>query len=115
VQAFHDALEVSGVQGRQIEALALDATGSTVFPLDETLSPVGDCYLWCDHRAWREAAEITAKAREYPLAALDWCGGTYSSEWGLAKTLHWLRNNPRRRGRFHTAAEHCADSTHAGR
>ena len=24
--------------------------------------PLDDYYLWCDHRAWREAAEITAKA-----------------------------------------------------
>jgi L-ribulokinase len=38
---------------------------------------------------------------------LDWCGGTYSPEWGFAKTLHWLRTNPASRGRFHTALEHC--------
>jgi L-ribulokinase len=63
--------------------------------------------LWCDHRAWREAGEITANAAEQGLAALEWCGGTYSSEWGFAKVLHWLRNNPTLRGRLYTAAEHC--------
>ncbi len=43
-----------------------------------------------------EAAEITAAARAQQLAAIDWCGGIYSSEWGLAKLLHWLRAQPRK-------------------
>ena len=106
-EAFGRALDAAGVSGGVIEAVALDTTGSSVVPLDERLRPVGDCYLWCDHRAWREAAEITALGRERGLEALDWCGGTYSSEWGFAKVLHWLRNNPGERGRFYTAAEHC--------
>ena len=55
----------------------------------------------------REAAEITAAGRRENLAALDWCGGVYSSEWGFSKLLHWLRNNPAQRARFATALEHC--------
>lgn len=105
--AFASALAGSGVAGKAVAALAIDTTGSTVVPVDDQLQPLDDYYLWCDHRAWREAAEITACARERGLAALDWCGGTYSSEWGLAKTLHWLRSNVASRGRFHTALEHC--------
>ena len=105
--AFQTALSHAGIKGRLIEALAVDTTGSTIVPVDEHLNPLGDYYLWCDHRAWREAAEITARAREQGLAALDWCGGTYSSEWGFAKLLHWLRAHPELRGRFHTALEHC--------
>ena len=31
----------------------------------------------------------------------------YSSEWGFAKLLHWLRHNPDKRTRFATALEHC--------
>ena len=31
----------------------------------------------------------------------------YSSEWGWAKLLHWLRHNPAKRGRMATALEHC--------
>jgi L-ribulokinase len=106
-QAFQAALESSRISGGAIEALAVDTTGSTVIAVDERLNPLGDYYLWCDHRAWREAAEITARAREQGLAALDWCGGTYSPEWGLAKLLHWLRSNPAQRHRFHSAFEHC--------
>jgi L-ribulokinase len=41
------------------------------------------------------------------LSALNWCGGTYSSEFGWAKLWHWLRNNPDKRSRFATAVEHC--------
>ena len=105
--AFAAALADAKVKGQDIAALAIDTTGSTVVPLDEKLQPLGDYYLWCDHRAWREAGEITAKARERKLAALDWSGGVYSSEWGFAKLLHWLRANPDMRSRFFTAAEHC--------
>ena len=111
--AFSAALADSRVQGEAIEALAIDTTGSTVVPVDEHLQPLDDYYLWCDHRAWREAAEITSRAREQGLAHLNWCGGFYSSEWGFAKVLHWLRWNPAARGRFYTALEHCDHMTAA--
>ena len=106
-EAFQAAIAAAAVKGRDIRAMAVDTTGSTVIPLDERLQPLDDAYLWCDHRAWREAAEITAKARELQLEALQWCGGTYSSEWGFAKVLHWLRSHSERRHLFYTAAEHC--------
>jgi len=106
-EAMHRAIEAAGVDGQTIEAIALDTTGSSVIPVDARLEPMDDYYLWCDHRAWKEAAEITAAARQQHLRAIDWCGGIYSSEWGFAKLLHWLRNNPQKRDRFRTAFEHC--------
>lgn len=106
-RAFAAALAEGSIPGYLIQALAVDTTGSTVIPLDERLNPLGDYYLWCDHRAWREAAEITAKARACDLPALKACGGTYSSEWGFAKVLHWLRTHEEQRGQFYTAAENC--------
>jgi len=107
VQATHGALATAGVDGRKIEAIALDTTGSSVVFVDANLEPIDDYYLWCDHRAWKEAAEITAAAHAQKLPAIEWCGGVYSSEWGWAKLLHWLRHNPEKRGKFATALEHC--------
>ena len=106
-RAMRDALRSRGVDGDAVQAIALDTTGSSVIPVDQDLQPLGDYYLWCDHRAWREAAEITTAAHESGLEAIKWCGGTYSAEWGLAKLLHWLRHNPELRPKFATALEHC--------
>jgi L-ribulokinase len=105
--AFRTALASARISGHQVEALALDTTGSTVVPIDERLQPLDAYYLWCDHRAWREAAEITQCAHDQNLKCIDWCGGTYSSEWGFAKILHWLRSHPAERPRFHSGIEHC--------
>jgi L-ribulokinase len=107
VVAMKQALDSSGIDGTHIAAIALDATSSTVVPVGEGLQPLDEYYVWCDHRASQEAAEITTAARESGLPAIDWCGGTYSSEWGFAKLLHWLRHNPAKRDRMVTALEHC--------
>uniref|UniRef100_Q029Q1 L-ribulokinase n=1 Tax=Solibacter usitatus (strain Ellin6076) TaxID=234267 RepID=Q029Q1_SOLUE len=105
--ATRRAFENAGIDGHAIEAIALDTTGSSVIPVDSAMQPIDDYYLWCDHRAWKEASEITSAANQQKLAAIDWCGGIYSSEWGFAKLLHWLRHNPAKRARFATALEHC--------
>ena len=105
--AMRGAIRNAGIQGSNIEALALDTTGSSVIPVDANLEPIDDYYLWCDHRAWKEAAQITSTARSRNLEAIRWCGGVYSSEWGFAKLLHWLRSHPEKRAGFRTALEHC--------
>jgi L-ribulokinase len=105
--ATRDAVQKSGVAGHQILGIALDTTGSSVILVGKNLQPLDDYYLWCDHRAKSEAAEITEAARKYKLAAIDWCGGVYSSEWGFSKLLHWLRHNPAKRAEFVSAFEHC--------
>jgi L-ribulokinase len=106
-EAMRKALDTAGVAGSRIEAIALDTTGSSVIPVDADMAPLNDYYLWCDHRSWKEAAEITRTARASKLEAIDWCGGVYSSEWGWSKLLHWLRHNPDQRARFATAFENC--------
>ena len=82
--AMRQALEKAGVAGDQVEAIALDTTGSSVIPVDRELQPLGEYYLWCDHRAKGEAAEITEAAHRDGLEAIKWCGGVYSSEWGFS-------------------------------
>ena len=106
-EAVRKALAAAGIAGDQVAALAVDTTGSSVIPVGKNLKPLGEYYLWCDHRAWREAALITDTARRQKLPAMDWCGGVYSSEWGFSKLLHWLRNNPGKREEFVSAFENC--------
>jgi L-ribulokinase len=110
-QAMHEAVRVSGVTGDSVAAIALDTTGSSVIPVGDGMVPLAEYYLWCDHRAAGEAAEITRAAKAYRDGAgfegIEWCGGVYSSEWGWSKLLHWLRHNPSDRAKFVTALEHC--------
>ena len=110
-RAMGDALRDSGVDGHLIRSIALDTTGSSVIMVGVGLIPISDYYLWCDHRAAGEAAEITQAARSYQdgrgFEGIDWCGGVYSSEWGWSKLLHWLRHNPRDRDQLVTALENC--------
>jgi len=105
--ATREVLQKAGVSGDQVLSIALDTTGSSVVPVGKNLKPLDDYYLWCDHRAKGEAAEITAAAQREKLEAIEWCGGVYSSEWGFSKLLHWLRHNPGKRGEFVSAFEHC--------
>lgn len=107
VLAMRKALQSANISGQSVASIAVDTTGSSVIPVGAGLIPLDDYYLWCDHRAWKEAAQITQVARTTELPAIDWCGGVYSSEWGFAKLLHWLRNNPDKRAKFVTALEHC--------
>ena len=106
-EATCGALKKAGIPGEQVEAIALDTTGSSVIPVGQGLRPLGEYYLWCDHRAKGEAAEITEAARRTGLEVINWCGGVYSSEWGFSKLLHWLRHNPSKRAEFVSALEHC--------
>jgi len=105
--ATQQLLKKAHVSGDQVEAIALDTTGSSVIPVDKTLRPLGEYYLWCDHRAKGEAEEITHAAHREGLKAIEWCGGVYSSEWGFSKLLHWLRHHPDQRAQFASAFEHC--------
>jgi L-ribulokinase len=105
--ATRQALNTAGIKGEHVKAIALDTTGSSVIPVGAGMVPLDDYYLWCDHRAKNEAAEITALAHQEQLQAIQWCGGVYSSEWGFSKLLHWLRHNPAKREQFVSAFEHC--------
>src|SRR5271168_151184 len=105
--ATREAVKKAGIKGDQVKAIALDTTGSSVIPVGKDLQPLGEYYLWCDHRAKGEAAEITDAAHRENLEAIKWCGGVYSSEWGFSKLLHWLRHNPDKREHFVSAFEHC--------
>ncbi len=105
--ATRQALKAAGVSGNDVQSIALDTTGSSVVPVGSGMVPLDDYYLWCDHRAKQEAQQITELAQAEKLEAIEWCGGVYSSEWGFAKLLHWLRHNPGKRDQLVSAFEHC--------
>jgi L-ribulokinase len=106
-KATLEVIQKAQISGDQVQALAIDTTGSSVIPVGKNLQPLDEYYLWCDHRAKAEAAEITEAAHREGLQAIQWCGGVYSSEWGFSKLLHWLRHNPSKRAEFASAFEHC--------
>ncbi|MEO7004689.1 MAG: ribulokinase [Acidobacteriaceae bacterium] len=106
-KACREAITASGIPGDSIAAIALDTTGSSVIPVDAKMQPLGEYYLWCDHRAKSEAQQLTQLAHRQNIEAIEWCGGVYSHEWGFAKVLHWLRHNPDKRTQFASEFEHC--------
>ncbi len=54
--ACREVLKKTGVSGDQVEAIALDTTGSSVIPVDQSMQPLNEYYLWCDHRAERRGS-----------------------------------------------------------
>src|SRR5258708_16800873 len=105
-EATRKATAAAHISGDQVAALAIDTTGSSVIPVDAKMQPLDEYYLWCDHRSWREAALITETAHRKKLQAINWCGGTYSSEWGFSNLLHRLPHNPDKRRRFPMPLQH---------
>lgn len=88
-----------------IIGIGVDTTGSTPLPIDRHCRalaahpayanhPHAMAWLWKDHTAHAEAAEITALAARRRPEYLARCGGTYSSEWFWAKLLHCRRVAP---------------------
>ncbi|MBN1939508.1 MAG: ribulokinase [Candidatus Aminicenantes bacterium] len=89
----------------RVIGLGVDTTGSTPLPVDAGGAPLSRrrefrrnpsamAWLWKDHTAFAEAAEITALAAAEHPEYLAKCGGTYSSEWFFSKILHCLRVDP---------------------
>src|SRR3989442_6072631 len=89
--ATREALKKAGVSGDQLQAIALDTTGSSVIPVGKDLQPLDEYYLWCDHRAKGEAAEITEAAHREGLKAIQWCGGGHSCQVSVSQVLHQVR------------------------
>ena len=93
--ATRDVLKSTGVDGRDVAAIALDTTGSSVIPVGEgPANPAGRVLpVVRSSRVCRGPGNY-AKAHAMGLEAIEWCGGVYSLEWGFSKLLHWLRHNP---------------------
>lgn len=117
--AIKQAREVTpSFDASAIRGVGVDATGSTPIPVDRHNAPLAlspdfanepdaMAWLWKDHTAHAEAAEITRLAREQQRPYLAKCGGAYSSEWYWSKILHCQRANPRVAQAAHSWVEFC--------
>ena len=108
----------TGFDADRVVGIGIDTTGSTPIPLDREGTPLGlleefksdlnaMVWLWKDHTAHEEAAEITALAAQEHPEYLAKCGGIYSSEWFWSKILRLKRVAPRVFAAAHSFAEHC--------
>lgn len=102
-EAVGAAMRLKDFDVLQVGGLGVDTTGSTPLPVDEDGIPLGMAdpntpnglaWLWKDHTAHAEAAEITHLAKESGEPYLDKCGGVYSSEWFWSKILRCSRVDP---------------------
>ena len=88
----------SGISPKQIVGIGVDATASTVIPVDETMQPL--CLnplfsshphawpkMWKHHAAYPQAQKLTAISREQQCPYLDWYGGAVSAECLLSKVV----------------------------
>ncbi len=107
-----------GFDPSQVVGIGLDTTGSTPIPVDQNGTPLGllpefqgnldaMVWLWKDHTAHAEAAEITTLAQEMRPTMIAKCGGIYSSEWFWSKILRLRRCNPQVFAAAHSFVEHC--------
>lgn len=117
--ALEQAQTVAGFDALHIVGIGVDTTGSTPIPVDETGIPLAFkpefvnnlnalAWLWKDHTSVKEAADITALAKEHRPQYLAKCGGTYSSEWFWSKVWHCLHVDPAVFDAAYTWVE-CAD------
>lgn len=117
--ALKDAAGKDGFTPEAVVGIGVDTTGSTPLPVDENGEPLASreefknepaamAWLWKDHTAHEEAAEITVLAKQMRENYLAKCGGTYSSEWFWSKLLHCKRTAPKVFEAAYTWVE-CAD------
>ena len=102
----------------RIVGIGVDTTGSTPIPVNSAGTPLAltpefrgnldaSVWLWKDHTAHAEAAEITALAARTHPEYLAKCGGIYSSEWWWSKILRLARVAPEVFSAAHSFVEHC--------
>ena len=110
--------KIPGFDPGAVVGLGVDTTGSTPIPVNREGTPLGLLpefagnlnalvWLWKDHTAHAEAAEITQLGTELRPHILAKCGGIYSSEWFWSKILRLRRADPAVFAAAFSFVEHC--------
>jgi L-ribulokinase len=110
--------QVPGFDPAQVVGMGIDTTGSTVIPVNRDGTPLGlvpefkenlnaMVWLWKDHTAHEEAAEITELGNRIRPQIMAKCGGIYSSEWWWSKILRLKRTDPKVYNAAYSYVEHC--------
>ena len=103
--ALAQAGKTRGFSPGHVVGIGVDSTGSSPIPVDAGNRALAvlpkwrknlhaQCWLWKDHTAWREAAEITRRAATRRPQYIARCGNTYSSEWFWSKIWRCKRVAP---------------------
>jgi L-ribulokinase len=103
--ALAQAGKTRGFSPGDVVGIGVDSTGSSPIPVDAGNRALAvlpkwrknlhaQCWLWKDHTAWREAAEITRRAATLRPQYIARCGNTYSSEWFWSKIWRCKRVAP---------------------
>lgn len=115
---LHDLLQnINQEQKSRIRAISIDTTGSTPVAVDQTgqplalrpefsENPMAMFFMWKDHTAIQEAADINQHATHFKEDYLKYVGGIYSSEWYWSKLLFVLRSDPEVRKACYSWVEH---------
>jgi L-ribulokinase len=109
---------VPGFEASQVIGIGVDTTGSTPVFVDRQGTPLGllphfkdnlnaMIWLWKDHTAHAEAAEITTLGNQIRPHIMAKCGGIYSSEWFWSKILRLRRCDPAVFEAAFSVMEHC--------
>lgn len=109
---------VAGLAAAQVVGIGIDTTGSTPIPVNAEGTPLGllpefkdnlnaMVWLWKDHTAHAEAAEITRLGNEMRPRIMAKCGGIYSSEWFWSKILRLRRVDAAVFAAAFSFVEHC--------
>lgn len=102
----------------RIVGIGVDTTGSTPAPADREGTPLALLdgfqenvnamfYLWKDHSAAAEAAELNRIFSQGTEIDYTKYQGTYSAEWYWAKMLYGIRKDPAVKEAAYTWVEHC--------
>ena len=123
LEAFEDCMQKALSQAgdtarRHVIGIAVDSTGSTPCPVDETGKPLALVagfeenpnamfHLWKDHSATVEAVQINQAFSEFNGQDFTKYMGEYISEWFWSKILHVIHEDPPVANATSTWVEHC--------